>query len=70
MKIARSLQKISLLIKFCINNNNVTERAADDIAAAISNNTNLQEFDIGRNTLETVGVIKISKKFTEDFKTY
>ena len=59
-----------MLTKLCIRNNNITEEAADDIAAAISNNTNLQEFDIGRNTLETVGVIKISKKFTEDFKTY
>ena len=50
-----------MLTKLCINNNNITEEATDDIAAAISNNTNLQEFDIGRNTLETVGVIKISR---------
>ena len=50
-----------MLTKLCIRNNNITEEAADDIAAPISNNTNLQEFDIGRKTLETVGDIKISR---------
>ena len=39
--IVRSLQKISKLTKLNINNNNITEEAADDIATAIHCNTKL-----------------------------
>ena len=60
--ISRSLQKISLLRKLCINHNNITDEAADNIAAAISCNIHLQEFDISENNLLTpAGVIKIMK---------
>ena len=49
VKIARSLQKISSLIKLCINHNNITYEATEDIAAVISNNVNLQELYLGGN---------------------
>ena len=35
IKIVTSLQKISSLTKLYINDNNITDEAADDIAAAI-----------------------------------
>ena len=55
------MQKISSLIKLYIDDNNITYKAADDIAAAISCNHYLQEFNIGRNHLGSVGAIKIAK---------
>ena len=61
LKISRSLQKISSLRKLYINHNNITYKAADNIAAAISCNKNLQEFDISGTNLVTAGVIKIMK---------
>ena len=50
-KVSRSLQKISSLIKLYINHNNITDKAADDIAAVISYNTRLQELDLDNNDL-------------------
>ena len=44
-----------------INHNNITDKAADDIAAAISCNTKLKEFDISGNNLQPVDVMKILK---------
>ncbi len=61
IKISRGLQMISSLIKLCINHNNITDEAADDIAAAISCNTHLQELDLGSNDLQASGIIKISR---------
>ena len=60
-KISRSLQTISSLIKLCINHNNITDKAADDIAAVISCNTHLQELDLASNDLRASGITKISK---------
>ena len=61
MKIARSLQRISSLTKLYINHNSVTHEIIDDIAAAISCNTKLEEFDISGNNIQSVGAIKIMK---------
>ena len=61
LNISRSLQKISSLRKLYINHNNITYEAAGNIAATISSNKNLQEFDISGNNLQTAGVIKIMK---------
>ena len=53
MKIAKALQNISTLTKFYINDNDITDEAADDIATVIScNNIQLQEFDHGGNHLQ------------------
>ena len=60
-KIARGLQKISTLTKLCIANNNIGDEAADDIAAAVSCNIYLQEFDIGRNDLRASDIATIAK---------
>ena len=58
--IMKALQ--GMLTRLYISNNNITEEAADDIAAAIScSNTQLQEFDVGNNDLQSTGVIKIAK---------
>ena len=40
--------------------NHINSAASDDIAAVISCNTNLQEFDIGSNNLEASGIITIA----------
>ena len=61
IKIARGLQKISSLTKLYINDNNITDEAADDIAAAIFCNTKLKEFDISGNNLQPIDVMKILK---------
>ena len=59
IKIAKGLQKISSLAKFYIDHNNITDEVANDIAAAISCNMNLQELNLGSNNLQTSGAIKI-----------
>ena len=61
IKIAKSLQRISSLTKLYIYHNNLTYKAADDIAAAISCNVHLQELDISKNDFQTPGIIKIAK---------
>ena len=61
IKIARGLQKISLLTKLCMNYSNITHEAADDIAAAISCNMDLQELNLGDNMLQSSGIIKIAR---------
>ena len=58
---SRALQSISTLKRWYISKNNVTEEAAEDIAAVISCNTQLQEFDVSNNNLQAAGVITISK---------
>ena len=58
-RIARGVQNISLT-KLYINNNKITYEAADDVAAAISCSTQLEEFDISGNNLRTEGIIKIA----------
>ena len=50
-----------------ISNNNITDEAADYIAAAISCNTQLQELDVSNNFLETTGAIIISKALKSIF---
>ena len=59
IKITKRLQKISSLTKLYINHNNITHEATDDIAAAISCNTKLQEFDVSGNNLQITSVKKI-----------
>ena len=61
IKIAKGLQKISSLTKLYIDHNNITDEAADDIAAAIFCNQKLQEFDISENKLQKAGVTKVLK---------
>ena len=61
IKIAKGLQKISTLTKLYINNNNITEEAADDIAGIIVCNSYLQEVDIQASNLQTMGAIKIAQ---------
>ena len=49
------------LRKLCISNNNITDDAADDIAAAISCNIRLQELNLDSTNLQTSGAIKITR---------
>ena len=48
-----------------IANTNISDKAADDIAVAVSCNICLQEFDIGRSYLRGSGVTKIAKGFQQ-----
>ena len=59
IKITRGLQKISSLTKLCFHGNLITDGAADDIAAAISCNTHLQELNLGNNDFTPPGALKI-----------
>ena len=59
--ILKALQDMLTLRKLFISRNNITEKAADEIAAAISCNTQLQELDISDNHLQSTGAITISK---------
>jgi len=61
--ISRSLQNISMITSLHLNDNNISEDAADDIASAISSHTcrKLQELGLGNNKLQAVGIIKIMK---------
>ena len=63
--IARSLQKISTLTKLHIANNNISDEAADDIAAVVSCNVHLQEFDISGNCLQAIGATMIARNLQE-----
>ena len=47
-------------MKLNLNNNNIGEEAADDIAAVLSNNTKLQELYLSDNNFRA-GAIKIAK---------
>ena len=57
--IFKSLKFILNLKKLFINNNIITDEAADDIAAVLSQSTKLEEFDISCNYLQTGGANKI-----------
>ena len=59
IKIAHSLCKHSKLKCFNLQNNNITEEAAEAFASIISSNTGLEELYLGNNQLQ-LGVIKIS----------
>ena len=56
-------QGIITLKKLYINENSISEEAADDFAAALAFNTQLQELDISSNNLQTQGTIKIARNF-------
>jgi len=49
IKVAKALQHISSLNELYISYNNITEQAVDDIAAAVSHNTNLTVLNFSGN---------------------
>ena len=57
----KASQRIYTLKKLYLNNNNITEEAADDIATVISCNIHLQELKLGNNNLQTSGIIKVAR---------
>ena len=61
IEISKCLQKISSLTKLCIELNSIADEAADDIAAVISCNINLQELNLGGNDFRTSGIIVIPR---------
>ena len=58
---AESLHSTGTLTKFSISNNRITDKAASDISAVISNNIHLQEVNLGFNNLQASGIIKIAE---------
>ena len=46
---------------FGIQNNNISDESADDIATVLSHNAQLQVLRLGENHLQTEGAIKIVK---------
>ena len=60
-RIAKALQNISFLFELHINNNDITDEVADDIAAVILNNRKLRILNLGGNKFRTAGMIKIAK---------
>ena len=61
IKIAKGLQKATNLTILNLNNNNIGEEAADDIAAVLFHNIKLQELYLSDNNFRTAGAIKIAK---------
>ena len=61
IEIAQALQNVSDLTVLSISSNGITEEAADDIAAVLSHNTQLQTLDIHNNNLRTTGAMKITQ---------
>ena len=61
IKIAKGLQNVAGLVILNLNNSNIGEEAADDIAAVLSYNTKLQELYLSDNNFRTAGAIKIAK---------
>ena len=57
----KALKGISTLRKLYLSDNNITDEVADDIAAAISCNTQLEVLDVSGNNLQAIGAIKIGK---------
>ena len=57
IKITKSLQNVLTLVAFNFSNNNVGEKAADDIATVLSNGTELQELYLDNNSFKTIGII-------------
>ncbi|XP_065896352.1 protein NLRC5-like [Dysidea avara] len=65
--IMKCLLKFSTLTIFNISCNQFTDEAADDIAAVVSCNTELEELDLSYNYLQSVGVIKIARGLENTF---
>ena len=61
IKIAKALQNTVNLTCLNLSNNNISEEAADDIAAVLSHNIKLQTVELGLNHLQSAGAIKISR---------
>ena len=61
IKIAKALQNISSLTVFSIYNNSINDEAADDIAAVIMRNTNLQQLNICSNNFKPSSTAKIAR---------
>ena len=58
VKIVKALKGISTLQRLCFSNNNITDEAADEIAAAVSCNSKLQEIDLKENDFQTNGIVE------------
>ena len=58
--IIKVLENSFALNALCIRNESITDKEVDDIAAAVSNNTQLQEIDISKINLRSTGAIKIA----------
>ena len=65
--IAEGLKKLSFLNELRINNNNVTDEAANDIARVILSNHRLQILDISGNKFQMAGIIEISNSLRHCF---
>ena len=61
IKIMKALQKSYTLKRLYLNDNNITEEAADDIANAVSFCVDLQELNLDGNNLQTSGIIKLQE---------
>ena len=57
---AKSLHSTRAIKKFSISNNRITDKAASDVSAVISNNIHLQEVNLGYNDLQASDIIKIA----------
>ena len=60
-KVVQALRSLSCLKLLDISGNNIAEETADNIAAVITNNSNLVRLYIADNHLGTIGISKIAK---------
>ena len=61
IKIASSLQKLPWLRVINFSSSNISAEVADDIAAALLHKNVLEKVDLSGNSLQTTGIIKISR---------
>jgi len=62
VKICKALKCHNSLVRFSIENNDIDDEAADDIAAVITCNTEIQQLWIGSNRFSDSGILKIIKQ--------
>ena len=60
-KISKALRCFSTLTKLYISYNSFTDEVTQYIAAIINSNTQLREFDVSKNNLQSIGIIEIAK---------
>ena len=61
IKVCKALKSCKSLLRFSIENNDIGDKAADDIAAVLSNNSELEQLWIGSNYFSSAGISKIMK---------
>ena len=61
IKVCKALKRCKSLLRFSIENNNIDDEAADDIATVLFDNNEIEQVWIGSNCFSEYGIVKIVK---------